>query len=99
MVNSIPFKFVFADDEEAQLFFSATQAEAFDVSASFLNVYLKESFGYSLILSGQVIPVAPDAKALLSRFTGKRTVADIEKEFGEPGVLFTKFLRDRGFLE
>jgi len=58
----------------------------------------KESFGYSLILSGQVIPVAPEVKRLVSRYTGKWTVGDIEKEFGEPGVLFTRFLHDRGFV-
>ncbi len=59
----------------------------------------KEAFGYSLILSGQVIPVTPDAKALLSRYTGKNTIGEIEKEFGAPGLLFTGFLHDRGFLE
>jgi PqqA peptide cyclase len=59
----------------------------------------KEPFGYSLILSGEVISLHSSMNELVSSYKGNKTLRQIEERFGKEGLRMTFMLLQKGFIE
>jgi hypothetical protein len=59
----------------------------------------QEPFGYVLLGQGQVMPVRPEARAVVEACTGEWTFAQLASRFGEAGLDLLGELWAAGMLE